>query len=209
MVGAYELQNTFWRLLMLIENNIHFFISLLFFENLTKDNRDIVFEGDVNCKAQINQAERILNEYGNSILRLAYSFLHNMSDAEDVLQDTLIQYIKTAPFFDTVSYEKAWLMRVAINISKNKISYNKIRKTDELSENLEASEKEDLAFVWDAVKKLPTKYREVVHLYYYEGYSTVQIAQMLSKKEATVRSLLKRGREKLKEILKVVYDFEE
>ena len=100
-------------------------------------------------------------------------------------------------------------MRVAINISKNKISYNKIRKTDELSENLEASEKEDLAFVWDAVKKLPTKYREVVHLYYYEGYSTVQIAQMLSKKEATVRSLLKRGREKLKEILKVVYDFEE
>lgn len=209
MVGAYELQNTFWRLLMLIENNIHFFISLLFFENLIKDNRDIVFEGDVNCKAQINQAERILNEYGNSILRLAYSFLHNMSDAEDVLQDTLIQYIKTAPFFDTASYEKAWLMRVAINISKNKISYNKIRKTDELSENLEASEKEDLAFVWDAVKKLPTKYREVVHLYYYEGYSTVQIAQMLSKKEATVRSLLKRGREKLKEILKVVYDFEE
>ena len=160
--------------------------------------------------AQISQqAGRIMTDYGNNVLRLAYSYLHNMSDAEDVLQDTLIQFIKKQPRFETVNHEKAWVLRVAINISKNKITYNKIRKTDELSNTLAANETEDLSFVWDAVKLLPSKYREVVHLFYYEGYSTAQIASLLSKKEATVRSLLLRARIKLKEVLKEVYDFEE
>ena len=160
--------------------------------------------------AQISQqAGRIMTDYGNNVLRLAYSYLHNMSDAEDVLQDTLIQFIKKQPRFETVRHEKAWVLRVAINISKNKITYNKIRKTDELSNTLAANETEDLSFVWDAVKLLPSKYREVVHLFYYEGYSTAQIASLLSKKEATVRSLLLRARIKLKEVLKEVYDFEE
>ncbi len=160
--------------------------------------------------AQISQqAGRIMTDYGNNVLRLAYSYLHNMSDAEDVLQDTLIQFIKKQPRFETVNHEKAWVLRVAINISKNKITYNKIRKTDELSDTLAANETEDLSFVWDAVKLLPSKYREVVHLFYYEGYSTAQIASLLSKKEATVRSLLLRARIKLKEVLKEVYDFEE
>ena len=99
-------------------------------------------------------------------------------------------------------------MRVAINICKNKIRYNKIRTTDELSEELMGKEKEDLAFVWEAVKSLPVKYREVTHLYYHEGYSTSQIASLLGKNEQTVRSLLHRARKKLKLILKEVYDFE-
>uniref|UniRef100_UPI0006CF6918 sigma-70 family RNA polymerase sigma factor n=1 Tax=Clostridium sp. NkU-1 TaxID=1095009 RepID=UPI0006CF6918 len=150
-----------------------------------------------------------MTDYGNHVLRLAYSYLHNMSDAEDVLQDTLIQFIKTQPQFETADHEKAWVLRVAINLSKNKITYNKIRKTDELSDTLAANETEDLTFVWDAVKQLPSKYREVVHLYYYEGCSTAQVASLLSKKEATVRSLLQRARLKLKDVLKEVYDFEE
>lgn len=159
-------------------------------------------------RAQINaHAERLLNEYGNSILRLAYSYLHNMSDAEDILQDTLIQYIKKMPDFESSEHEKKWLIRVAGNLSKNKIQHNKIREADELNDQLENTETEDLAFVWDAVKKLPVKYREVIHLFYYEGYSCSQIAEILSKNEQTVRSLLSRGRAKLKTVLKEVYDF--
>lgn len=154
-------------------------------------------------------AERLMEDYGNNILRLAYSYFHNMSDAEDVLQDTLIQFIRTNPKFENSNHEKAWLLRVAINISKNKLAYNKIRKTDELHENLSEDRREDLAFVWEAVKQLPVKYREVIHLFYNEGYSTGEIARLLSKKEATVRSLLCRGRDKLKVILKEVYDFGE
>lgn len=159
---------------------------------------------------QINQrAEELLTLYGNAILRLAYSYLHQMSDAEDVLQDTIIQYIKTGPNFESKTHEKAWLMRVAINISKNKIAYNKKRETVEIDDNLFLDEEKDLKFVWDAVKSLPSNYSEVIHLFYHEGYTTIQIAEMLSKNEATIRSLLHRGRGKLKEILKEVYDFDE
>ena len=121
------------------------------------------------------QAARLLDQYGNHILRLAYTYLHNMSDAEDVLQDTLLQFLKK----------------------------------DELDETLAAEEREDLSFVWEAVKALPAQYRAAIHLFYYEGYSTRQIGEILGKKETTVRSDLHRGREKLKELLKGAYDFEE
>lgn len=160
-------------------------------------------------EAANEQAARLLDEYGNSILRLAYSYLHNMSDAEDILQDTLIQYIKTAPQLTGVAHEKAWLMKVAANLSKNKIQYNQVRRADELDETLAAEERKDLQFVWEAVRQLPDHYREVIHLFHYEGYSTAQIAQMLGRKEATVRSDLRRGRLQLKDILKEEYDFAE
>lgn len=179
-------------------------LFLRFGTTVTHDTHETVVD-----RATINQkAEEILGHYGNSILRLTYSYLHNMADAEEVLQDTLIQYLKTAPAFENESHEKAWLFRVAGNLSKNRIDYNRIRSTDELNEALVAEQREDLSFVWDAVKMLPVKYREVIHLFYYEDIPTAQIAQILQEKESTVRSRLMRGREKLKSILKEAYDFE-
>lgn len=154
------------------------------------------------------RAEMILTRFGDSILRYAYTYLHNMSDAEEVLQDTLVQFLKTAPEFESENNEKAWLLRVAANLSKNRIRYNKLRETDELNDELVAEEREDLSFVWEAVKSLPVKYREVIHLFYHEGYQTAQIAKVLGRNESTVRSDLRRGREKLKEVLKGEYDFE-
>lgn len=161
-------------------------------------------------RAAINErAEYILNTYGDSILRYAYSYLHNMSDAEDILQDTLIQYLKTGPVFENAAHEKAWLLRVAANLSKNRLDYNSIRKTDELNEELAADERDDLSFVWEAVKSLPVKYREVIHLFYHEGCSVREISNILKRPEATVRSDLRRGRERLREILREEYDFDE
>ena len=154
------------------------------------------------------QAERMLNAYGNSVLRLAYSYLHNMADAEEVLQDTLIQFLKTAPVLNSGEHEKAWLLRVAANLSKNRIKYNSVRQADELMEELAAEERDDLSFVWEAVRALPEKYREVIHLFYHEGYQTAQIARILGRKETTIRSNLARGREKLKMVLREAYDFE-
>lgn len=153
-------------------------------------------------------AGRMLNSYGDSILRLSYSYLHNMSDAEDVVQETLIKYMKAAPVFESEAHEKAWLLRVAANISKNKIDYNKVRQTDELDERLAADEREDLSFIWEAVRSLPDNMRDVIHLFYHEGYSTKEISSILDRKESTVRSDLKRGRDKLKLVLKEVYDFD-
>lgn len=162
-----------------------------------------------NDREGINrQAERMLQEYGNTVLRLAYSYLHNTADAEEVLQDTLVQFLKAAPALNTKDHEKAWLLHTAANLSKNRIKYNAVRQTDELTEELTAENRSDLSFVWEAVKTLPEKYREAVHLFYYEGYQTAQIAQILDMKEATVRSNLARGREKLKTVLREAYDFE-
>ena len=156
------------------------------------------------CEAVNRQAERLLDDFGDSILRLAYSYLHSIEDAEEVLQDTLLQFLRTAPDLQSPAHEKAWLLRVAGNLSKNRIAYNRVRGADELEESLAAEQREDLSYVWDAVKSLPVKYREVIHLFYYEGYSTGQIAQLLRMNESTVRSRLRRGREQLKSILQEV-----
>ena len=154
------------------------------------------------------QAAQILDTYGDTILRYAYSYLHNQSDTEEVLQDTLIQFLKTRPVFESDEHEKAWLLRVAGNLCKNRLKYNSLRQTDELREELIAEQREDLSFIWDAVQALPVQYREVIHLFYREGYSTREISQILGRKEATIRSDLSRGRGKLKELPKEAYDFE-
>lgn len=156
-------------------------------------------------REKVNQrATALLDQYGEHILRLAYSYLHNQSDAEDILQDTLIQYLRTAPVLESPAHEKAWLLRVAGNLSKNLLRAQGYRQADQLEETLVAQEREDLSYVWEAVKTLPVPYREAIHLFYYEGYSTAQIARILDQKESTVRSRLKRGREKLKPLLEEV-----
>lgn len=154
-----------------------------------------------------HDAARVMDSCGNSILRLSYSYLHNMDDAEDILQETLIRYIKKAPPFENERHEKAWLMTVAANLSKNRIKFNRFRDYNELNEELVAEDRDDLSFVWEAVKFLPVRYREVIHLFYQEGYGSADIAAILGRKDATVRSDLKRAREKLRDILEDEYDF--
>ena len=187
-----------------IKNRI---VSFLTAEGDAADGLRVV-SGSLSKERIAENAGRMLNSYGDSILRLSYSYLHNMADAEDVVQETLIKYMKTAPAFENEAHEKAWLLRVAANISKNKIDYNKVRQADELDERLAADEREDLSFVWEAVRSLPDNMRDVIHLFYHEGYSTKEIASILDRKESTVRSDLKRGRDKLKLVLKEVYDFD-
>lgn len=160
----------------------------------------------INQETINQQAERLLTDYGNNVLRLAYAYLHNMNDAEEILQDTLIQFLKTAPMLDSPKHEKAWLLRVAANLSKNRIDYNQRRLADELNEELVAEEREDLSFVWEEVKALPINQREAVHLFYYEGYTTAEIGKMLGRRESTVRSDLRRGRARLQGVLKEAYD---
>lgn len=152
------------------------------------------------------QAERLLDRYGQSVLRLSYAYLHNMSDAEEILQDTLVQFLKTSPAFDSPDHEKAWLLRVASNLCKNRLIYDRRRRADPLSETLAQEDRPDLSFVWEAVKALPVHQREVVHLFYHEGFATAEIARIVGRKESTVRSDLRRARLRLKEILKEGYD---
>ena len=157
-----------------------------------------------DTRALLNErAENFLKKYGNQVLRMAYAYVHNMDEAEDILQETLIKILEVNLDSDDEEYIKAYFLRTASNIAKNHISANKRHETDELNE-----EKADLSFVWEAVKELPDTQRDVIHLFYEEGYQTAEIAEILGRKEATVRSDLKRARERLKTILKEVYDFE-
>ena len=166
------------------------------------------FKKEKNERALLNErAENFMKQYGNQVLRMAYAYVHNMDEAEDILQETLIKILEVKLESDNEEYIKAYFLRTASNIAKNHISANKRHETDELNEELVAEEKADLSFVWEAVKSLTDTQRDVIHLFYEEGYQTVEIADILGRKEATVRSDLKRAREKLKVILKEVYDF--
>ncbi len=139
--------------------------------------------------------------YGNSLLRLSYSYLHNRADAEDVVQDTMLALLGAGGTFENPAHEKAWLMRVAVNQCKNRLK-SAWAKTVAIPETIaiEGLDERETQVV-DAVHQLPLNYREVVHLYYYEGYSTAEIAHILEKREATVRSLLHRARKLLKTVL--------
>ncbi len=150
-----------------------------------------------------------LQAYGNSILRTAYAYTHNMADAEDVLQDTLLRFMEKNPHFESPEHEKAWLLRVAINLSKNKLRTVWFRREEIPEAYADVQPGEGEPAVLQAVKQLDVKYREVIHLYFYEEYSTEEIARMLGKNPSTVRSLLHRAKLILKDKLKGEYDFGE
>ena len=144
------------------------------------------------------QTEQALRDYGAPILHLAYSYLHNRADAEDVLQDTMVQYLRAAPTFAEERQRKAWLYKVAANLCKNRLSAS-WNRVSELPEDFPADGiPEESIGLLQAVSTLPMKYREVVHLFYYEDATTAEIAKALGKPETTVRSLLFRARKTLK-----------
>ncbi|MBV7272405.1 sigma-70 family RNA polymerase sigma factor [Clostridium sp. PL3] len=148
-----------------------------------------------------------LDNYGDMLLRLSYSYMKNVHDAEDVVQEVFVQLFKSIDNFNSEDYKRYWLVCVTRNICKNKLKSSWFKRRAEIVEMPYYDEYEDNS-VLNEVMKLPLKYREIIHLYYYENYNTVEIAFILHKKESTVRSLLSRGRNLLKEVLKEEYDFE-
>ena len=148
-----------------------------------------------------------LEHYGDMLLRLGFSYMKNIYDAEDVVQDVFIQLLKNIEIFESENHKKYWLICVTRNICKNKLKSAWFKKHAELTDMVYYDEYKD-SNVLNQVIKLPLKYREIIHLYYYEGYTTLEISNIVDRKEATVRSLLSRGRNMLKKELKEEYDFE-
>ena len=154
-------------------------------------------------------AEHLLDAHGDAALRLAYSYLHNRQDAEEVLMDAVLRVIRARPAFQSIAHEKSYLLRATANLAKNRIEANRLRATDELREELVADEREDLSFVWDAVRALPEAQREAIHLHYQEGYTAAEIAEIVGRKPSTVLSDLRRGREALRAVLGEAVDNED
>ena len=152
-----------------------------------------------------NNAEVIFDRYGDMIYRLAFVRTKNRYDADDILQDVLVRYLRFAPVFVSEEHRKAWLIRTTVNRTNSLLTSAWFRGSVPLDDSLR-TEMQEKSEVYDAVLKLAPKYRTVVHLYYYEDYSTAEIAKILSQKESTVRSQLHRARAQLRAELKGVYD---
>lgn len=144
--------------------------------------------------------DEIADKYIDTIYRLALSRTKSHSYAEDITQDVFVKLMSANKKFDSEEHLKAWLLRVTINLTKDLFASSWYKKTSELDEDVSYTpeEKSDLYY---AVMNLPQKYRTVIHLHYYEGYSVDEIAGIIKSTPGTVKSQLHRGRQMIKDLM--------
>lgn len=144
--------------------------------------------------------EEIIREYADMIYRIAYQYLGNFSDAQDILQDVSLRLVTSDAPLDDKAHLKNWLCKVTVNRCRTLYKRKKYFEWQELKEDTAVYESE-LSYLKEELFKLPPKYRTVLYLYYYEEYSIKEISQVLNVNPNTVASNLRRGREKLKKLL--------
>ena len=148
--------------------------------------------------------DQVVEKYFNMVYKLALNQTKDKNHADDVTQEVFLRYIKTDYHFESEEHIKAWLLRVTINCSHNVFNSSWFKKTTPITEDI-VFENEEKGEIYYATLELPQKYRTVIHLFYYEDLSIAEISRYLNINEATVKSQLHRGREKLKEKLKGGY----
>lgn len=155
--------------------------------------------------------ERTAADYGDSIYRVALQYTRHTADAEDVLQEVLLERLQTKQRFLSPEHERRWLLKVAVNRCRNLLRSRRRRPDLPLDGALElcAPPEPDYRPLYDAVNALPQNQRLAVDLFYFEGYSTAEIAEIAGAREATVRTWLRRARLKLRELLKEEWDYDE
>ena len=157
--------------------------------------------------------EKMIEQYQKHVFAAAFSICQNIADADDVVQDTFLKYHCSKKEFSSQEHIKAWLLRVAINKAKdhtrsfwkkNTVSIEELMMASPDNEALTLAEKDDGVRILENVMKLPTKYRIVIHLFYYDDLSVAEIAKVLGLSESNVKTRLSRARNMLKnDILEV------
>ncbi|MGB4589951.1 MAG: sigma-70 family RNA polymerase sigma factor [Clostridiaceae bacterium] len=146
--------------------------------------------------------ERVINEYSDMVYKLAYARTKNKYDAEDVLQEVFLRYIRRKPVFQNGEHEKAWLLRVTINCSKNLFaSFTRNRTISLIDNQIGVTDEERV--LSEFLAKLPVKYLTIIHLFYEEDLKILDIARLLDLKESTVKMQLTRARRLLKEYIEM------
>lgn len=148
---------------------------------------------------------RIVKKYSTDIVRLAFTYVKNLPDAEDIAQDVFFVYIKNSPEFNDGSHEKAWLMRVAINKCKDHLRSYWKKCIVPMPDDLSYIPKEDLTLL-QTVLELDERYRLPIYLYYFDDYSIKEIAAILNINYSTVGTRLERGRNIIKNKLGDYYE---
>lgn len=142
------------------------------------------------------------DRYGKTLFRLCMAVLGNWQDAEDTVQDTFAQYLKTGPQFRDPEHEKAWFLRVAENRCRDKRRAAFFRRTVSLEEAPPDAKIPENTEVLNSIAGLPPRCRSALYLHYVEGYKVREIAVILHIREGAVKMALCRGREKLKNEMK-------
>ena len=149
------------------------------------------------------EARRAIDQYSDMVRRLCMIHLKNYADTEDIFQTVFLKYVLSSASFESPEHEKAWFIRVTINACKDLLKSFFRKNTVPLDQILEqpAPLKDRHPEVLEAVLSLPAKYKDVVYLHYYEGYTAPEIGHILGKNVNTIYTLLNRARQILKETL--------
>ena len=141
--------------------------------------------------------EEVIQREKDLVYRLAFSQCHQTDQADDIFQNVMYRYLKRKPTFESSEHEKAWFIRVTLNCSKTSLKSFWNNKVEGIDEQAYIFEKKEIDLT-PYLNKLSKKYNAVLYLFYYEGYSTKEIAKLLHIKENNVRVLLNRARNQLR-----------
>ena len=150
-----------------------------------------------------------IDKYSDTVKRICVLYLKSDTDTEDIFQNVFLKYFKSSAHFENEEHKKAFLIRVTINECKDLIK-NFFRKNmvsiDTITEPSVLQDFDENYYVREAVLNLPNKYKTVIYLHYFEGFSAVQISKSMGKNVNTIYTLLSRGRAMLKDVLGGLYD---
>lgn len=149
------------------------------------------------------EVDRAIERYSDTVRRICMIHLKNYDDTEDIFQTVFLKYALSSIVFESEEHEKAWFIRVTINACKDLLKsffHSRVTSLDDLLEK-PAEMQEDYREVLEAVLSLPKKYRDVVYLHYYEGYTAPEISRILGKNVNTIYTILTRSRQMLREKL--------
>ena len=150
------------------------------------------------------EIHRVIDKYGDMIRRICFLHLKNYHDTEDIFQDVFLKYLLWDGSFESDAHEKSWFARVTINACRDLLRSFTRHTTVSLEEIATVSElpqDPDQQELLQQICELSPKYRDVIYLFYYEGYSAVEIAKILHKKENTIYTWLDRARKALRKQL--------
>ena len=148
------------------------------------------------------EIEEIYERHYEMVYRICYAFMKTPSEAEDAVSETFLRFIRKAPAFESCEHEKAWLIRTASNVCRNELKHWRRKCSDiESAEGTQAAALPRIDETINTVMSLPERYKTAVYLYYYEGYTSSEIADILHKPKSTVRNYLSEARRLLKERL--------
>ena len=154
------------------------------------------------------QYNEIVENYSDMIFRIAYQYLFNKYDAEDIVQEVFVKLLTKRVIFKDEEHIKSWLIRVTINQC---LDYKKslTKKNTVPIENMEIPFEQKEGEILKELQLLKEDERNVLYLYYYEGYTSVEIAGILKKPQSTIRNYLHEARAILRERLGDDFDEEQ